>query len=215
MNQAEAVQFLQDITRIKTENDNEAEVARYIQKLLADHGIDSKMIELSPGRSNLVAEISNGEGKVLGISGHMDVVAAGDASLWSQDPYGAAIVDGKMYGRGTSDMKSGLAALIIAMIDAKEKGNYQGTIRLLATVGEESGEAGARQLSDMGYGDDLDAVLVAEPFNGRILYAHGGSYNYTMKSYGVACHSSSPIWGKMPSTICGMPWWLSRPPDDH
>jgi len=196
MNQAEAVQFLQDITRIKTENDNEAEVARYIQKLLADHGIDSKMIELSPGRSNLVAEISNGEGKVLGISGHMDVVAAGDASLWSQDPYGAAIVDGKMYGRGTSDMKSGLAALIIAMIDAKEKGNYQGTIRLLATVGEESGEAGARQLSDMGYGDDLDAVLVAEPFNGRILYAHGGSYNYTMKSYGVACHSSSPHLGQ-------------------
>lgn len=143
-----------------------------------------------------MAEISNGQGRVLGISGHMDVVAAGDQKLWSQDQYGADIVDGKLYGRGATDMKSGLAALVIAMIEAKQKGDFSGTIRLLATVGEESGEVGARQLTDLGYADDLDAIIVAEPFNGRILYAHGGSYNYKIKSHGISAHSSTPDLGE-------------------
>ncbi len=89
MDRDEIVSFLQDIVRIKTENDNETEVAEYIKNLLEKYGIDSKLVEYSPGRSNLVAEISNGEGKVLGISGHMDVVAAGDPSLWSEEQYGA------------------------------------------------------------------------------------------------------------------------------
>ncbi len=143
-----------------------------------------------------MAEITNGEGKVLGISGHMDVVAAGDPALWTQDPYGAEIVEGRMYGRGTSDMKSGLAALVLAFIDAKENNQFKGTLRLLATVGEEIGEPGARQLTELGYADDLDGILVAEPFVGKILYAHGGSYNYRMKSCGKAAHSSMPELGQ-------------------
>lgn len=196
MTKQEAIQFLQDILRMKTENENEAEVAEYLKKLLADHGIASELIEYSPGRSNLVAEISNGQGKVLGLAGHADVVAAGEASLWSHDPYGAEIVDGKIYGRGSADMKSGLAALVLAFIDAKEKNEFKGKIRLLVTVGEEIGEPGARQLTDLGYADDLDAVLVGECFKGIILYEHGGSYNYRMKSFGKAAHSSMPHLGQ-------------------
>lgn len=196
MDKQEAVRFLQDLVRIRTENDNETEVALTLKSLLAHHGIAAELIEYSPGRSNLVAEIANGEGKVLGLTGHMDVVSAGEAGLWAQDPYGAEIVDGKMYGRGTSDMKSGLAALVLAFIDAKEKGNFKGKLRLLATVGEEIGEPGARQLTELGYADDLDAILVAEPFAGKILYAHGGSFNYRMKSFGKAAHSSMPELGR-------------------
>lgn len=126
----------------------------------------------------------------------MDVVKAGNRDLWQHDPYGADIVDGKLYGRGSTDMKGGLMALVIAMIQANKTRNFNGTIRLLATVGEETGEAGARQLSDLGYADDLDGILVAEPFNNRILYMHGGSYNYKIKSYGVSAHSSTPQKGE-------------------
>lgn len=104
----------------------------------------------------------------------MDVVKAGNQDLWQHDPYGAEIVAGKLYGRGTTDMKGGLMALIIAMIHANERQQFNGTIRLLVTVGEETGEADARQLSDLGYADDLDGLLVAEPFNNRILYMHEG-----------------------------------------
>lgn len=103
---------------------------------------------------------------------------------------------GKLYGRGSTDMKVGLMALVIAMIHAKEKQQFNGRIRLLATVGEETGEPGARQLSDLGYADDLNGLLVAEPFNNRILYMHGGSYNYKMKSYGLSAHSSTPQKGQ-------------------
>lgn len=192
-----AVQFLQDIIRIRTENDNEVEVALYLQQLLQAHDITAELIEVEPGRSNLVAEITQGDsGKVLGISGHMDVVKAGNYDLWQHDPYEAIIEDGKLYGRGTTDMKGGLMALVIAMIHAKEMQNFNGTLRLLATVGEETGEVGARQLSDLGYADDLDGILVAEPFNQRILYMHGGSYNYKIKSKGVSAHSSTPQKGE-------------------
>ena len=192
-----AVEYLQDIIRIKTENDHETEVAIYLQQLLQAHGIEARLIELEPGRSNLVAEIQNGNStKTLGLSGHMDVVKAGNHDLWQHNPYGAEIIDGKLYGRGATDMKGGLMALVIAMIHAKENQTFNGTLRLLATVGEETGEPGARQLSDLGYADDLAGILVAEPFNQRILYMHGGSYNYRIKSYGVSAHSSTPQKGQ-------------------
>lgn len=197
INHKEAVEMLQDIIRMRTENDRETEVAVYLQQLLKVHGIESQLVELEPGRSNLVAEIQNGASdKVLGLSGHMDVVKAGNHDLWQHDPYAAEIVDGKLYGRGATDMKGGLMALVIAMIHAQEQQNFNGTIRLLATVGEETGEPGARQLSELGYADDLNGILVAEPFNNRILYMHGGSYNYRIKSHGVSAHSSTPQKGQ-------------------
>lgn len=87
-------------------------------------------------------------------------------------------------------------ALVIAMIHVKENQQFNGRIRLLATVGEETGEPGARQLSDLGYADDLNGLLVAEPFNNRILYMHGGSYNYKIKSYDLSAHSSTPQKGQ-------------------
>lgn len=188
-----AVSLLQDIVRIKSENDNELQVAEYIQELLKEFDIDSKIVHYEGNRANLVAEISNGDSeKVLGLSGHTDVVKAGNVELWDYNPYGAEIVDGKMYGRGTTDMKGGLMALIIAFIHAHEQKNFNGKLRLLVTFAEETGELGARQLSDLGYADDLDGLLVAEPFSNRILYMHGGSYNYLIVSHGVAAHSSTP-----------------------
>lgn len=193
----QAVKFLQDIVQIRSENNHETAVALYLQQLLKEHEIDSMLIEPEAGRANLVAEIKLGTSqKVLGLSGHMDVVKAGNHDLWSYAPYGAEIVDGKLYGRGTSDMKGGLMALVIAMIHAKENQAFNGTIRLLATMGEETDERGARHLSDLGYADDLDGILVAEPFNNRILYMHGGSYNYKIKSYGLSAHSSTPQKGQ-------------------
>lgn len=192
-----AVELLQDIVRIKSVNDHETEVAEYIQKLLAEFDIESEIVHLEGNRSNLVAEIKNGDAdKVLGLSGHTDVVQAGNVELWDHDPFAAEIIDGNMYGRGTTDMKGGLMALVIAFIQANHDKNFNGTLRLLVTLGEETGEAGARQLSDLGYADDLNGILVAEPFNNRILYMHGGSYNYRIVSNGVAAHSSTPHKGQ-------------------
>ncbi|WP_028357092.1 ArgE/DapE family deacylase [Brackiella oedipodis] len=190
--QEEAIKILQDVLKIKSINGNEKEVALYYQQLLKKHGIESQIVDYADKRSNLIAEISNGEGKTLGISGHMDVVHPGDEKEWSHPPFAAEIADGKLYGRGACDMKGGLTALILAMINLKESGQFKGKIRLLATVGEEIGELGSKQLANKGYAKGIDAMLIAEPVNIAIMHAHKGSFNYTINSKGVNAHSSNP-----------------------
>ncbi|HFI0305176.1 TPA: ArgE/DapE family deacylase [Streptococcus suis] len=192
----EAVQLLQDMIQINTENDNEEELARYIQEFLSAHGIESELVEFAPRRASLVAEISNGPGKKLGLTGHLDVVSAGNAEDWTHSPFSGFVDENKiLWGRGASDMKSGLAALVLAMVALHESQDYSGTIRLLATVGEEVGEYGSKQLTKLGYVDDLDGMLIGEPCNIGIIYAHKGSLNYKVTSKGTAAHSSMPELG--------------------
>ncbi len=195
MNREQCIEILQDIIRINTVNGNEHELALYLKNLLKAHDIDSQLVEYSKGRSNLVAEISNGEGKNLGLSGHMDVVSEGKENEWIHPPFLAHIQNDVLWGRGSSDMKAGLAALVIAMIHLNESKKYHGKIRLLATVGEEVGELGARQLTELGFVDDLDGMLIAEPWNYGIVYAHMGSLNYRVVSKGISAHSSRPELG--------------------
>ena len=187
------IKLLQDIVQIKSVNEKEEEVANYLQKVLAKYGVDSHLVNYSPGRSNLIAELGEDGGKVLGFTGHLDVVEAGDESQWTYPPFNAHIEGNKMYGRGTTDMKSGLAAMVIAMIELKEKEvPLKGKIKLLATVGEEVGELGAMQLTEQGYADELDALIIGEPTNYNVAYTHMGSINYTVISRGKGAHSSMP-----------------------
>lgn len=196
MNKEERIKHLQEVIRIQSENDHELEVAKYYQNLLKEHGIDSQLVEYSPTRSNLIAEVKGEEpGKVLIFSGHMDVVDAGDPSGWTHPPFEGVIEDGKMYGRGTTDMKAGLTALVLAMIELKESGALKkGTVRLVATVGEEIGMLGSKQVTEEGYIDDADGIIIAEPKvdDGKVVTAHKGSVQYEIISHGRAAHSSMP-----------------------
>jgi succinyl-diaminopimelate desuccinylase len=196
MKESEKVSILQDVIKIKSVNGNEEEVANYLKELLKKHGIESELVEYAPGRSSLVAYLGDDRQKVLGFSGHMDVVSAGDESEWTFPPFDAHIEGNKLYGRGATDMKSGLVAMVIAMIELKEnKTPLKGTIKLLATVGEEVGELGAEQLTTKGYADDLDALIIGEPTNYNLMYAHMGSINYAVVSTGKEAHSSMPDQG--------------------
>ncbi|MEE6714782.1 ArgE/DapE family deacylase [Schleiferilactobacillus harbinensis] len=161
---AEYDQILADLVAIPSVNDHEAAVADYLEKLLAKHHITAQRVPYAPGRDNLVAEIGNGQGPVLGFDGHADTVALGDRAKWQTDPLVGTIKAGKMYGRGVTDMKAGLAAGMIAMIQLQDAGVLlNGTIRLLATVGEEIGELGAHQLAEQGYVDDMAGIVIGEP----------------------------------------------------
>lgn len=195
MDQKQKIEILQDVIRLKSENGNEEAVAIYYKDLLENYGIKSKLIEYSPGRSNLVAELNGTEpGKTLIISGHMDVVEAGDHANWTHPPYAGEIVDGRMYGRGTTDMKAGLTSLIIAMIELKETNiTFKGTIRLLATVGEEIGMLGSKQLTEAGYVNDADGIIIGEPSGpDQIINSHKGSLQYEIIAKGKPAHSSKP-----------------------
>lgn len=196
MERERKIQILKDIVNIDSTNGHEEQVANYLQKLFAEYGIESEKVQYDVDRASLVSEIGSNDGKVLAFSGHMDVVDAGDVSKWKFPPFEAAEHEGKLYGRGATDMKSGLAAMVIAMIELhEEKQKLNGEIRLLATVGEEVGELGAEQLTQKGYADDLDGLIIGEPSGHRIVYAHKGSINYTVKSTGKNAHSSMPEFG--------------------
>lgn len=195
----EHVSILADLIAIASVNEGEHEVALYLQKLLAAHDIDSDVIPVdgSTTRSNLFAKIGSGK-PTIALSGHMDVVSAGNIDAWTSDPFTLREADGKLYGRGTNDMKAGLLNLVFAMIELKSEGffdEHEGTIQLMATVGEEVGGAGARQFYQEGYMDDVDALWVTEPSVNDIIYAHKGSMNFRVDSYGEAAHSSLPELG--------------------
>lgn len=200
MDKDQELTILKKVINIKTVNANESELADYLASLFApyhDKGVKIEKINYASGRDNLVVTIGHG-GKVLGFTGHMDVVDPGNLDAWQTDPFNAEVKDGKLYGRGACDMKSGLAAVVASLLNMLEAGQeLPGTIKLLATVGEETGNYGAAELTKKGYADDLDALIVCEPNNDlhNVTYACKGVIDYYVTAVGKAAHSSCPQYG--------------------
>lgn len=191
----EKIQLLADIVELQTENNNEIDVYNYLTDLFDKYDIKSEILKVNEHRANIVAEIGNGS-PILALSGHMDVVDAGNQDNWSYPPFQLTEKDGKLYGRGTTDMKGGLMALVVSLIELKEQNELpHGTIRLLATAGEEKEQEGAKLLADKGYLDDVDGLIIAEPTGSGIYYAHKGSMSCKVTATGKAVHSSVPFIG--------------------
>lgn len=191
----EKIQLLADIVELQTENNNEIDVCNYLTDLFDKYDIKSEILKVNEHRANIVAEIDNGS-PILALSGHMDVVDAGNQDNWSYPPFQLTEKDGKLYGRGTTDMKGGLMALVVSLIELKEQNELpHGTIRLLATAGEEKEQEGAKLLADKGYLDDVDGLIIAEPTGSGIYYAHKGSMSCKVTATGKAVHSSVPFIG--------------------
>lgn len=191
----EKIQLLADIVELQTEINNEIDVCNYLTDLFDKYDIKSEILKVNEHRANIVAEIGNGS-PILALSGHMDVVDAGNQDNWSYPPFQLTEKDGKLYGRGTTDMKGGLMALVVSLIELKEQNELpHGTIRLLATAGEEKEQEGAKLLADKGYLDDVDGLIIAEPTGSGIYYAHKGSMSCKVTATGKAVHSSVPFIG--------------------
>lgn len=189
------IELLADIIEIQSENDHEIDVCRYLQNVLARYEIPSKILKVSETRANLVAEIGSGS-PILAMSGHMDVVDAGNHEKWTYPPFKLTEQDGKLYGRGTTDMKGALIGMVIALIELKMSDALpKGTIRLLATTGEEKEQEGAKLFAKAGYLDDLDGLIIGEPTDNGVFYAHKGSMACKVTATGVAAHSSMPFLG--------------------
>ena len=146
----DSVALTQRLVRFDTTNPpgNEGECIAHIKSLLDGAGIQNQVLAKTPGRPNLIARLpGDGSAAPLLLQGHIDVVPA-DASSWRQPPFGGDIVDGILWGRGSLDMKGGIAMMLYAIMRAKADGmTPAGDIVLALVCDEESGgDHGARYL---------------------------------------------------------------------
>jgi succinyl-diaminopimelate desuccinylase len=154
---------------------------------------------------NVVGARRGGEGPVVHLNGHIDVVPAGDG--WTVDPFGGLVRDGKIFGRGVCDMKAGIAAAVFAAEAIERAGvRLPGTIEISGTVDEESGGfAGVAYLAETGRikKGRTDFVIIPEPLNvDRICIGHRGVYWFEVTARGRIGHGSMPFLGV--SAIDGM-----------
>jgi succinyl-diaminopimelate desuccinylase len=174
--------------------------------LLAGAGFDCVRVDRG-GVANLVARWgARGANRSFGFNGHTDVVPVGDGAAWTQDPFGAVVVDGWMYGRGTTDMKSGVAAFAAAAVDFVRQTPPDGAV-ILAITGDEEGDAvdGTVALLDWmaGNGERMTHCLVGEPtcperMGEMMKIGRRGSMTCFFTATGVQGHSAYPHRAKNP-----------------
>jgi acetylornithine deacetylase len=129
-----------------------------------------------------------GKGRSLILNGHMDVVPPGDSSLWSRDPWGGEIEGGRLYGRGSCDMKAGLSAAAIAVQALRSLGlEPAGDVLLESVIGEESGGVGA--LTTIVHGYRADACIIMEPTELDLCPVQSGALTFRITVHGRAAHA--------------------------
>ena len=155
---------------------NELPCAQFLAELLRAGGFQTEICTFEPNRGNVIARLAGTETQApLVLSGHMDTVPLGNAP-WSAGDFAGEIRDGKLYGRGSSDMKSGVAAIVTAALDIAATGGLKRGLVLLLTGGEEVGCAGARHMVANGLSiPGASALLVAEPTSNHPATGHKGA----------------------------------------
>ncbi|NEA36705.1 M20 family metallopeptidase [Streptomyces sp. SID13031] len=153
--------------------------------------LDVVATRVEPGRDNVSVTLAGGNGPGLLILGHTDVVPIGDG--WTRDPFGGEHVDGRIYGRGASDMKGGLAAGLAALA-ALRGAELSGPVELAALMDEEETGKGVRAYVETA-GDSWLGCITAEPTDLQtIIGARGDSY-LRVAIHGKACHAGNPADG--------------------
>ncbi|HYG87336.1 MAG TPA: M20 family metallopeptidase [Azospirillum sp.] len=195
MTRSPAVALTQALVRQNTINPpgNERRCADILAKRLEDNGFAVTTVGFGEGRASLVARIGGQEGKPpIAFTGHIDTVPLGMRE-WTRDPFGGDIDGGRLYGRGSSDMKAGVAAFVEACI-ARRVILEQGPGALLViTAAEETGCEGAYHLCNQpGLLGKAGALVVAEPTSNYPLVGHKGALWLKAVTEGVTAHGSMP-----------------------
>ncbi len=198
MSRLDPVTLAQELVRFDTVNPpgNEAACAEHIGAILEDAGFQTEYHPLAPGRPSLIARIGGDADKpALCLTGHTDVVPLGAAD-WSFDPFGGEIADGKLLGRGSSDMKGGVAAIVSAAVALAGKLERTPGIEIVITADEETGTNGARMLARERLLGRAGAMVVAEPTSNALWLGHKGVLRFEGLACGVTAHSSMPEEGR-------------------
>ncbi|MBZ4014891.1 M20 family metallopeptidase [Streptomyces purpurogeneiscleroticus] len=205
IDEAAAVAFTQDLIRLRTVNatgatDVERPAADLVAALFTEFGWQHEVVEVAPGRPSVIAVVDGkgGEGPTLMFEGHTDVVTEGDPAAWSIDPYGAEIRDGKLWGRGAADMKSGVAAMIYGVRALQQAGPFPGRIVLGVLCDEEGMMLGAKAFAASPLAAEIDGVIVCEPEGYEVCTSARGGIRLRLELTGVMAHGAMPQEGKNP-----------------
>ena len=163
--------------------------------------MDAELDPVAPGRPNVYAVVEGGQaGPTLLFEGHTDVVTEGDPGAWTSDPFGADIRDGRLYGRGSADMKAGLVAALFAAGRGR-RGSVSGRIVLAALVDEEGMMAGARHFVSTGRANGIDAAICCEPEDGEVCNVSKGALRLRVDFAGAMAHGAMPFQGRNPNPV--------------
>lgn len=202
-NEADAhdpILFLQSLIRCNTvtrQGDEQALAEILASALRAAGNVEVSIHPIESGRCNLIARVkSERPGPRIVLSGHLDTVPIGSVP-WTHDPFAADIVEGKLYGRGAVDMKSGLAALLHAFLRVARMhpSEWEGELIFAATSAEETGAEGAALMVESGQLPAFDLMIIAEPTNNELVVTHKGVLWLKLISHGKAAHGSMPSAG--------------------
>jgi len=190
---------LADLVRINSVNPayeggvGEEEVARYVEAFFARHGIETWRQAVAPGRDNVIARLPGQQpGRRVILEAHMDTVSTSGMTI---DPFDPVISDNKLYGRGSCDTKAGLATMMHALVQLKERGiTPPCEVWLAAVVDEEYTFLGVQKLCEEGV--KADAAIVAEPTELRAVTAAKGVLRWRLRTRGKAAHSAKPHLGR-------------------
>jgi len=185
----ELAAFAQELIRIEGLSGQEDAVARAIAAKMETLGYDEVRLDRY---GNVLGRMGNGAKKLL-FDSHTDTVAVHDADQWQVPPFSGEIKDGFLWGRGSVDMKSGLAASVYAPVFARQQGKLDGkTVYVTCTIFEEDCDGVGLDLLLADSRIQPDYAVVCEPSNNQIAIGHKGKAQIILKTKGVSAHGSAP-----------------------
>lgn len=197
MSANDAVSLTKSLLRFDTINPpgRERECARYAGQLLEEWGFRVDYHEYDDARTSVVARAGGTAGKApLCLTGHIDTVALG-AAPWRRDAFAGETDGDRLYGRGSSDMKAGVAALLLAARSFARKLSGTPGVVLVLTAGEEGGCIGSAHLARSPLLGRAGAIVVGEPTANQPYVGHKGSVKFHARFRGVSAHGSMPELG--------------------
>src|SRR3954452_17866576 len=170
----------------------ETRLGAYLEDWFGRHEIPVSRQPVLPGRDNLLARFeSTGSRRTILFDGHQDTVPTDGMTI---DPFAPRIDGGRLYGRGSCDIKGGMAAMLVAVARlCRERSPGAASVVLACTVDEEFTHTGSSHLAASAHGADL--AVVAEPTLLDLVHCHKGALRWKIRAGGIACHSSTPHLG--------------------
>jgi succinyl-diaminopimelate desuccinylase len=197
MSAEDAISLTRSLLRFDTINPpgRERDCARYAGRLLEEWGFRVDYHEYDEARTSVVARIGGAAGKApLCLTGHIDTVALG-AAPWTKDAFAGDSEGDRLYGRGASDMKGGVAALLLAARAFARRSSGTPGVVLVLTAGEEGGCLGSAHLARSPLLGRAGAIVVGEPTANQPFVGHKGSVKFYARFRGVSAHGSMPELG--------------------